>query len=243
MKRPPRLYFNLRSPFSWMGLKRLEERFPQAPEVIEYYPYWDPDEKTRAALEERDSGFHYTQMSKAKHLYILLDTKRLSTQYGYTMSWPVDIDPWWELPHLAWLKARHLGRERDFYAAVSAARWERGENICDTEVLHRVAEAAGFDGDEMVAAAHDPALRAEGVDALAAAYDDDVFGIPYFKVGRHRFWGLDRVDGFLDELIPALRKAGVDVAEPVPEAIDDQMPAALLERVGAYDSDSAGGCG
>ncbi|MFE1928874.1 2-hydroxychromene-2-carboxylate isomerase [Streptomyces sp. NPDC059474] len=243
MKRRPRLYFNLRSPFSWMGLKRLEERFPQAPEVIEYYPYWDPDEKTRAALEERDSGFHYTQMSKAKHLYILQDTKRLSTRYGYTMSWPVDIDPWWELPHLAWLKARHLGRERDFYAAVSAARWERGENICDTEVLHRVAGAAGFDGDEMVAAAHDPALRAEGVDALAAAYDDDVFGIPYFKVGRHRFWGLDRVDGFLDELIPALRKAGVDVAEPVPEAIDDQMPAALLERVGAYDSDSAGGCG
>ncbi|MFD5392017.1 2-hydroxychromene-2-carboxylate isomerase [Streptomyces sp. NPDC127074] len=243
MKRRPRLYFNLRSPFSWMGLKRLEERFPQAPEVIEYYPYWDPDEKTRAALEERDSGFHYTQMSKAKHLYILQDTKRLSTRYGYTMSWPVDIDPWWELPHLAWLKARHLGRERDFYAAVSAARWERGENICDTEVLHRVAEAAGFDGDEMVAAAHDPALRAEGVDALAAAYDDDVFGIPYFKVGRHRFWGLDRVDGFLDELIPALRKAGVDVVEPVPEAIDDQMPAALLERVGAYDSDSAGGCG
>lgn len=243
MKRRPRLYFNLRSPFSWMGLKRLEERFPQAPEVIEYYPYWDPDEKTRAALEERDSGFHYTQMSKAKHLYILQDTKRLSTRFGYTMSWPVDIDPWWELPHLAWLKARHLGRERDFYAAVSAARWERGENICDPEVLHRVAEAAGFDGDEMVAAAHDPALRAEGVDALAAAYDDDVFGIPYFKVGRHRFWGLDRVDGFLDELIPALQKAGVDVAEPVPEAIDDQVPAALLERVGAYDSDSAGGCG
>ncbi|AQW46948.1 2-hydroxychromene-2-carboxylate isomerase [Streptomyces violaceusniger] len=243
MKRPPRLYFNLRSPFSWMGLKRLEERFPQAPEVIEYYPYWDPDERTRAALEERDSGFHYTQMSKAKHLYILQDTKRLSTRFGYTMSWPVDIDPWWELPHLAWLKARHLGRERDFYAAVSAARWERGENICDTEVLHRVAEAAGLDGDEMVAAAHDPALRAEGVDALAAAYDDDVFGIPYFKVGRHRFWGLDRVDGFLDELIPALRKAGVDVAEPMPEAIDDQVPAALLERVGAYDSDSAGGCG
>ncbi|MGV9853793.1 DsbA family protein [Streptomyces sp. NPDC003442] len=243
MKRRPRLYFNLRSPFSWMGLKRLEERFPQAPEVIEYYPYWDPDEKTRAALEERDSGFHYTQMSKAKHLYILQDTKRLSTRFGYTMSWPVDIDPWWEVPHLAWLKARHLGREREIYAAVTAARWERGENICDTEVLHRVAEAAGFDGDEMVAAVHDPALRAEGVAALAAAYDDDVFGIPYFKVGRHRFWGLDRVDSFLDELIPALRKAGVDVAEPVAESADDQMPAALLERVGGYDSDSAGGCG
>ncbi|PWI06380.1 disulfide bond formation protein DsbA [Streptomyces sp. NWU339] len=242
MKRPPRLYFNLRSPFSWMGLKRLEERFPQAPEVIEYYPYWDPDDKTRAALEDRDSGFHYTQMSKAKHLYILQDTKRLSARFGYKMAWPVDIDPWWEVPHLAWLKARHLGRERDFYKAVTEARWERGENICDPRVLHRIAEAAGFDGDEMVAAVDDAELRAEGVDALAAAYDDDVFGIPYFKVGRHRFWGLDRVDAFLDELIPALKKAGVPMTEPAePDA--DQVPAALLDRVGAYDSDSAGGCG
>ncbi|PVE09005.1 2-hydroxychromene-2-carboxylate isomerase [Streptomyces scopuliridis] len=238
LKRPPRLYFNLRSPFSWMGLRQLEERFPQAPDVIEYYPYWDPDEKTVAALEERDSGFHYTQMSKAKHLYILQDTKRLSARFGYTMAWPIDIDPWWERPHLAWLKARHLGREREFYTAVTAARWERGENICDAEVLRRVAESAGFDGDEMLAAADDPELRAEGVDALAAAYDDDVFGIPYFKVGRHRFWGLDRVDAFLDELIPALEKA----AESAP-ATPQEVPADLLNRVGAYDSDSAGGCG
>ncbi|GAA2489682.1 hypothetical protein GCM10010406_27320 [Streptomyces thermolineatus] len=212
MRRPPRLYFSFRSPFSWMALRRLEERFPQAPEVIDYYPFWGPDKVTEAALEERGSGMHYVQMSKAKHLYILQDTKRLSQQFGYRMTWPVDIDPWWELPHLAWLQARRLGRAQDFYRAVTEARWERGENVCEPEVLHRIAEAAGFDGDAMVAAVDDPEIRAEGADALAAAYDDDVFGIPYFKVGPHRFWGVDRLDAFLDALATALEKAAARAA-------------------------------
>lgn len=204
MRRPPRLYFSFRSPFSWMALRRLEERLPQAPELIEYVPYWDPDEKMAAALDERGSGFHYTRMSKAKHLYILQDTKRLAQRYGYSMTWPIDIDPWWDLPHLAWLRARETGAHRELYAAVCTARWERGENVCEPEVLHAVCVDAGLDADALVAAGTDDAVRAAGLAALSAAYDDDVFGIPYFKLGRHRFWGLDRLDGFLDALLPAL---------------------------------------
>ncbi len=234
-RKPPRLYFNLRSPFSWMGLRRLEERFPNARQVIEYVPYWDPDPITVASLQERGAGYHYVQMSKAKHLYILQDTKRLVTRHGYTMTWPIDIDPWWELPHLAWLKARHLGQQGVFYDAVTAARWERGENICDEEVLRRVVSDAGLDPKPLVTAAHDPVIRAESVDAMVRAWDDDVFGIPYFKVGPHRFWGLDRVDDYLDALKPRLAdQQAQDLAD---------VPAPVLERVGGTDHDTAGGCG
>ena len=72
-------------------------------------------------------------------------------------------------------------------------------------------------------------VRAEGVDCLAAAYDDDVFGVPYLRLGRHRFWGLDRVDAFLEELARAEPSAVVTVPAGIP--------------VGAYDRDTAGGCG
>lgn len=243
MRRPPRLYFSIRSPFSWMALRQLEERFPQAPEVLDYYPFWEPDKITEGALQERGSEMIYTPMSKAKHLYILQDTKRLAQGFGHRITWPVDVEPWWELPHLAWLKARRMGRERDFYQAVTEARWERGENVCDGEVLHRIAESAGFDGDAMVAAPHDPELRAEGVEALAAACDDDVFGVPYFKVGPHRFWGLDRLDAFFDALVPALEKAAGRAAEAEPDGRVADVPTAIRDRVGAYDHDTAGGCG
>ncbi|MER7751415.1 DsbA family protein [Kitasatospora sp. NPDC097643] len=238
MRRRPRVYFSFRSPYSWMALDQLERRFPQAPELIDYYPFWEPDEGILKALHGRDAEVLYTPMSKAKHLYLLSDVKRSAQRFGYPLAWPIDHDQAWELPHLAWLKARRLGRERELYRALVEARWHRGEPICDPEVLARAADAAGLDGAELVAAEHDPEIRAEAVDALAAAYDDDVFGIPYFRIGRERLWGLDRIEDVLATLRTAFDEPADGAGEPA-----EGIPAALLDRVGAYDRDTAGGCG
>ena len=197
MKRP-RLYFSFRSPYSWLTVDRLRRSVPDAFEAIDLFPYWDPDAETGAALTGRGGEFHYIQMSRAKHLYMLLDTKRLARREGLSMAWPIDIDPWWELPHLAWLYARGQGRATEFYDAVTQARWERGEDICTPEVTRAAAEQAGLDPDLAVAAPHDPDIRSEGTECLYQAYLDDVFGIPYLKYGRHRFWGFDRLDAFLE---------------------------------------------
>ncbi|MGW1282197.1 DsbA family protein [Streptomyces sp. NPDC002586] len=205
MRKPPRLYFSLRSPFSWMAVRALEERFPQAQDVIEYIPFFEPDPPSMAALTARGGEFHYVAMSKAKHLYILNDTKRLAAKFGYPMKWPIDKgDEWWELPHLAWIKAKELGVHRKYYEAVMQARWGRGEDICNREQLLRICAEAGLDAPTLVAAPDDPAIREQGVQALMEVYEDDVFGVPYFKVGRHRFWGLDRLDDFQAALEQAL---------------------------------------
>lgn len=209
MRKPPRLYFSLRSPFSWMAVRQLEERLPNAQDLIEYIPFSEPDPVSAAALEAAGGEFHYVAMSKAKHLYILNDTKRLAAKFGYTMKWPIDKgDEWWDLPHLAWFKAKELGVHNEYYAAVISARWERGENICDPELLLRICDDAGLDGAALVAAPGEEHIRAQGLRALMDIYEDDIFGVPYFKVGRHRFWGLDRLDDFLPALDQALAAAG-----------------------------------
>ncbi|MGC5032717.1 DsbA family protein [Micromonospora sp. DT229] len=202
MTRRPRLYFSFRSPYSWLTVRRLREVVPDLSAEFDCLPYWDPDEKTSAALAERGGEFHYQQMSRAKHLYMLMDTKRLAQNRGIDMAWPVDVDSWWELPHLGWLAARQEGREWEFYDAIVAARWGRGDDICTPEVVATAATAAGLDPDRTVAAADDESIREEAVGCLYQAYLDDVFGIPYLKWGRHRFWGLDRVDAFLDTWRP-----------------------------------------
>lgn len=207
MKRRPRLYFSFRSPYSWLTVRRLREVVPNLSTAMECFPYWDPDERTSAALADRGGEFHYLQMSRAKHLYMLMDTKRLAERQGITMAWPVDVDSWWELPHLAWLQARHDGREWEFYDAVTEARWGRGDDICQPEVIRAAAEQAGLHPDRLVAAADTPDIRSEAVECLYQAYLDDVFGIPYLKWGRHRFWGLDRVDAFLELWAPTLEGA------------------------------------
>jgi 2-hydroxychromene-2-carboxylate isomerase len=226
MRKPPRVHFSFRSPFSWLALHRLAELVPDVHERVEFLPYWDPDPWTDQALRERGSGTHYVQMSAAKHRYILQDTRRQASRLGLSMAWPIDDEPWWEVPHLAWLLARRKGHEQLLYQAVVRARWERGENVCEPGTLRRVADQAGLDGVELAAATEQPDVRREGVDCMAAAYDDDIFGIPYFRIGPHRFWGLDRVDDFAAALCAA------PATTPVP-----------VPRAGAYDRDTAGGCG
>jgi 2-hydroxychromene-2-carboxylate isomerase len=240
MKQPPRIHFSFRSPYSWLSLIRMQRAVPDLFEQVEMIPYWDPDPATEKALHERDAEFHYVQMSKAKHLYLLHDTKRLTAQLGVPMAWPIDIDPWWELPHLAWLFARRHGRAAAFYTAVTEARWGRGANICDPAVLGPVAASVGLDPAAALAATEDPDIRTESATCLVRAYDDDIFGIPYFRLGRHRFWGYDRVDQYLDVLLPALDLAALD--RPGAGA-DRILIAASFGPTVAYDTDTAGGCG
>ncbi|KAA2265813.1 disulfide bond formation protein DsbA [Solihabitans fulvus] len=232
MRRGPRLFFSFRSPFSWMAITKLERSVPDLHSRVEFIPYWEPDERTRAELAERGADLHYAQMSKAKHLYVLYDTRREAARLGLRIVWPVDIDPWWELPHLAWLAARRMGRAAEFYTAVMAARWEHGEDVCEAAVVRELARQVGLDPDRLVGATEVEDIRAEGVDCLYAAYDDDIFGVPYFRIRRERYWGLDRVDDFIAEL-------GSD--EPRSRR---PATAARGERVrAAVDNDSAGGCG
>jgi 2-hydroxychromene-2-carboxylate isomerase len=233
VKRPPRLYFSFRSPYSWMAVHRLRRTVPDLFEVVDCYPYWDPDPDTEGALLELGARLPYQAMSKAKHLYVLGDTKRLATRLGLAMAWPIDIDPWWEVPHLAWLAARRLGVAVQCYDALVAARWQRGENICERAVLRRVTAEAGLPADLLDAAVDDAQVRAEGVRCLYAAYEDDIFGVPYLRLGRQRFWGFDRLELFLE----AYRDATGAQADPL-----HGLPVATVPA-GGYDRDTAGGCG
>jgi 2-hydroxychromene-2-carboxylate isomerase len=244
VNRGPRVHFSLRSPFSWIAIEHLLRVVPDAHDVVEFIPYWDPDARTEAALSARGASFHYVAMSKAKHMYILHDTKRLTQRLGLRMAWPIDVDPWWELPHLAWLRARREGKAAEFYDALVTARWRQGDNICDRTVLETLAASAGLDGRAVAGACHDDDIRAEATECLVRAYEDDIFGIPYFRIGRHRFWGYDRLPLFLDELLAALGRAPATTVSISPEpASPEPVPAYARSAVGAFDTDTAGGCG
>lgn len=233
MKRKDRVFFSFRSPFSWLAIERLRRQMPDVHERLEFIPYWEPDARTSQALTERNVAIHYEPMSKAKHLYILQDTKRLAESLGLRIVWPVDVDPWWELSHLGWLQARRMGAGPAFYAAAVEARWHRGEDISRAEVVSAIASAAGLDGAAIIGAVSNPEIRAEGAGYLAEAYNDDIFGVPYFRCGRDRYWGFDRVDAFLARLQGA--------ATPT-DALQG-IPAEVRSASGAYDTDTAGGCG
>lgn len=225
-----RFYFNLRSPYSWIGGRWLESFINQTGVEVEYIPFWEVDEQSQVMLSDRGGEHYYTPMSKAKHMYILQDIKRITDRLGLTLRWPpAPPDQHWEIPHLAYLWARRQGLGSEFLSAVLEARWQRGEDICDSQVVAAVAEQCGIDPDSAAGAYMRDDVRDESAGELMKAYEDGVFGIPFFVHGYNKFWGIDRFELFMRSV------QGKDAQKNHDLGIGHYSP--------YYETDHPGGCG
>lgn len=229
----PRAYFSLRSPYAWLAHHDLMSRHPDVVAEIEWRPFWEPDTDSAAALRERRARFPYADMSHAKHLYILQDVRRLARERGLDVTWPVDREPVWEIPHLAYFAAADSGRSVDFITRFLSARWMEGLDICSPATVEKLCAELGLQGRG--AEVDDRALRCRGVDALVTCCRDGVFGVPFYIVGFEKFWGLDRVPAFVRAL------QAREHAELHPTAGAPAVEAVARER--AADHGHAGGCG
>lgn len=229
-----RLYFNLRSPYSWLALHDLTTDHPDLAGVVDWRPCWEPDPASECMLTAAGGRFPYTPMSREKHLYILGDVRRLAAERGLRIRWPVDRSPRWEVPHLAYPLAVRSGLGREFALAVSRARWEQGLNISDPAVVAAVGADLGMDPDPVARAAEDPVLASTGTQMLLAACRDGVFGVPFFIHRRDKFWGVDRLAAFARS-VRAARATSREGRAPA--------PVAETVAVAASDDGHAGGCG
>lgn len=161
-RRPPRFYFSLRSPYSWLAYRDLLEHHPRTAAALEWVPFFEPDELSAKMLAEAGGAFPYTPMSAEKHRYILQDVRRLAAARGLSFSWPVDRDPVWEVPHLGYLAAARHGRGPEYIALAARARWELGQDVCDRRTIAGFGAELGLDAEELAGASDDPELRAEG---------------------------------------------------------------------------------
>ncbi|MGY0070579.1 DsbA family protein [Streptomyces sp. QTS137] len=196
-RRKPRWYFSFRSPYSWMAYRDLMAHHRDVAERIDWLPFWEPDAEASGHLEQAGISLPYVAMSREKHLYILQDVRRLARDRGLEMVWPVDRRPRWEVSHLAYLVADELGHGQEFIAAVYRARWEEGQDISDPAVIAYIAEQLGLDPVRLSTACDDPAVREHGLGALNSLSRDGVFGVPFFIDGYEKFWGVDRLPGFV----------------------------------------------
>lgn len=232
VRQPPRWYFNLRSPYSWLAYRELLESYPDVAESLEWRPFWEPDELSERLLAEAGGEFWYTPMSRPKHLYVLQDVRRLAAERGLSVSWPIDREPCWEIPHLGYLVARKYGRGPEFIAHAYQARWQQGRNICHRDTIAAIGRSLGVDPAELADAADNPAVRAEGVAALLDIHRDGVFGVPFFVVGFDKYWGVDRLAAF-----------AAAVRAKRPDTLPLPVPAMAPGGGRTVDDGHAGGCG
>ncbi|HZN18967.1 MAG TPA: DsbA family protein [Micromonosporaceae bacterium] len=232
MRNRPRIYFSFRSPYSWLAYRDLVDRYPQVATEAQWRPFWEPDPRTEAMLHAAGGSFPYVDMSRAKHFYVLVDVDRLRRERGLSITWPVDREPVWEVPHLAYLVAADAGLGAQFIDRVYQARWSQGRDICAAATMAAVAGELGLPEKQVVGAADDDEMRGRGVKALLEVDRDGVFGVPFFVHGRHKFWGVDRLAAFVRSV----------TGEPPPSPVDGAPPLETEIRASA-DQGHAGGCG
>lgn len=269
-QKQPRHYFCFRSPFSWMAYRYLGRQLSDAQwSSIELVPFWEPDETTMAGLLARGGRFLYHTMSREKHLYILQDVKRLAADLGLAHVWPIDEKPWWELPNLVYFAAEQQGRGQAFVEAAFKARWEDGIDIHQLPALEKICADLGLDATLARRAPRQDQIREKAVTTALRWEKDGLFGVPFFVLGFNKFWGVDRVDAFVQALRgepitffagarraadkhkpEALEAVATPPSEKIKTVWDDPsssvwngIPAALADKAGVLDSDSAGGCG
>ena len=144
---------------------------------------------------------------QAKQRYIITDSGR----EGRFHQSPLGriVDPFGEPVKQAfnlYAGADALGQGMDFVTAYLPAAWQQGVDITSTEGLQQVANNAGIDWQQMVAAAEQQDWESLLDDNLQALKNANLWGVPSFRVSGGNnpepfaCWGQDRIWRVEDEI-------------------------------------------
>jgi 2-hydroxychromene-2-carboxylate isomerase len=189
-------FFDIGSPYSYLAATQLKAL----------------GERTRARVRWRPfllggvfkaAGNTMPAQVPAKASYMLRDLDRWAESYGVPFRMPSQFPVNTLTCQRALVAAGRLAGEEvisPFALGLYHAYWVADRDVSDPQVIRDVAQSVGLDGDAVVAATTDAAVK----DALRAATEEAVargaFGAPTFFVGEELFWGNDRllhVEGLL----------------------------------------------
>jgi 2-hydroxychromene-2-carboxylate isomerase len=182
-------YFDPVSPYAWLAMRSLD-RVDAAGVQPRFIPV------LFAGLLKAHGNLGPAEVP-AKRTYLFRDVLREAARRGLPFAGPPG-HPFNPLAALRMCTALDDDAQRRRLAlALTAACWERGADISDTDVLRRLADDEGFDGAGLLAQAATPAVK----QALAAATDDaiaqGIFGVPTYRLDGELFWGGDRIETLL----------------------------------------------
>lgn len=196
-----RFYFSFRSPYSWLGLHRIERALVGLPVRLNLIPCFPPPGSTGEDPAEQ-----------VESRYIRDDVARFARAYGLGLRWPEPFDTDWIRPHAAYLWAQDQGRGRDFALRAYAVRFSEGRDIGDDAVLAELASTCALEPSGLVSAAGDPALQERVLTGMTEGGRLGLFGVPFFIYQDERYWGNDRIEWLvraihqrLDKPVPDLR--------------------------------------
>ncbi|PRO65559.1 2-hydroxychromene-2-carboxylate isomerase [Alkalicoccus urumqiensis] len=142
---------------------------------------------------------HSDYIQKAWHNNVLPLAERLNVTMKLNMT---DPQPHTHLAHegLLFAKERDNGKANDYADRVFRAFYEGGEDIGDSEVLRKHAEAAGFDGEDFSKALAERTYSQARQASIRRAHQEGIQAVPTFIIGEKRMTGLQPEEAYAEAL-------------------------------------------
>ncbi|MDU1692538.1 MAG: 2-hydroxychromene-2-carboxylate isomerase [Bradyrhizobium sp.] len=189
-------YFSLQSPWAYIGHRLFRDIAASHGAAVAVKPVMLLD------LFAETGGLPLARRHPARQRYRIVELKRWRDKRGLDFhlqprNWPFNA----RLADGVVIAAMQAGLDPEPYLQRAfPAIWEQQLNLGDTEVITRLADAAGLPGRDLVAKS--------GSDAVAAVYEQnrqdaiaaDVFGSPAYVLDGEIFWGQDRLELLADAL-------------------------------------------
>jgi 2-hydroxychromene-2-carboxylate isomerase len=179
-----RLFVDVGSPYAYLAAER-------AAGVLGVEPVFEPV-LLGAIFQAR--GFGSWAETDAR-LEGMREVERRAALYGLpSVRWP---EPWpgnMLLAMRAATAAARAGSGRAFLVAALRLAFRDGRDLSDPAAVRDAALTAGLEGDELLAAAQDPVVKAALRERTEAAVALGVLGVPTVAVGAELFWGDDRLE-------------------------------------------------
>ena len=180
-------YFSISSPWAYLGLERLIALGQRTNVTIEPLPITTIDEHGWIPMKRK---------SAARQRYGRAEIGRWSRHLGIAMQQdrPIDIkDP---TPAARMVVAAGVDG-KDALAlslALQRAYWERAADIGAPAVRGEIADAMGYDGQQLLDAESSSSVAAKWQDNRTRAIELGVFGSPTYVFDGELYWGQDRLD-------------------------------------------------
>jgi len=182
-------WFDVGSPYSYLAYRALPALAADAGATIAWRPML-------LGGVFKATGNHSPIDIAAKGRWTLLDLQRWASRDGATLN----ISPHFPFNTLTLMRAAAGLQMTDepafqrFLRAVFDAIWSDARNVGEPAELAAVLQAAGFEPQQLLALANDPAAKDKLKQDTEQAVARGVFGAPTFFVGDDMFWGRDRLE-------------------------------------------------
>ncbi len=184
-----KFYFAYNSPYAFLANTRIEKELTSLGTTIEHKPNYQPR-----------TGGGGPDMTSPRMQYIPEDIARFTAAYGLDLN----MGPFADTGRACrgFLFASEAGNGKPYHDRIYEARWLEGKDIGNEQTLSEIANRCGLDRYAFLEAIKQESPYEQELQRCnAEAEADGVFGFPFFVYKGHKFWGNDRIEWLVQEIL------------------------------------------